>query len=98
MTITEFYQQFYWLIWYLLAINVITIFIYGLDKAKSGINIARRVSERALLVFAFIGGSVGALIGMKLFRHKTQKLSFQAPLAVVIGLQILLIWFVFFKK
>jgi len=97
MTITEFYQQFYWLIWYLLAINVATMFVYGLDKAKANNYKARRISERTLLILALIGGSIGALIGMKLFRHKTQKLSFQAPLAVIIGLQILLIWLVFFR-
>lgn len=98
MTITEFYQQFYWLIWYLVAINVVTMFVYGVDKAKSHRVNSRRISERTLLIMALVGGSIGALIGMKLFRHKTQKLSFQAPLAVIIGLQILLIWLVFFRE
>lgn len=98
MNLAEFYQKFYWLIWYLAAVNIATFFIYGLDKAKAGISGARRVRERTLFILALVGGSPAALIGMWLFRHKTQKLSFQAGLAVILALQIFLIWFWFFRS
>lgn len=63
------------LIWYLLVINFITWIAYGLDKgrAKSG---KWRIPERTLLLLTLIGGSLGALAGMILFRHKTRKAKF----------------------
>lgn len=60
---------------YLIAINVVTFLIYGLDKqkAKKG---QWRISEATLLTLAALGGSVGAWIGMKVWRHKTQHKKF----------------------
>ena len=80
------------LILYLLAINVITFFFFGIDKikARSG---KRRVSEKRLWMLSLIGGSLGALLGMKYFRHKTKKLSFQAGFAVILILQGVLVYF-----
>lgn len=61
--------------YYLLIINIITWVAYGLDKgrAKSG---KRRIRERTLLLLALAGGSLGALAGMLMFRHKTRKAKF----------------------
>mgnify|MGYP000468128312 CR=1 FL=1 len=55
---------------YVIIINVVTFFIYGLDKsrAKAG---QWRIPEAQLIFLAVIGGSVGALAGMKVFHHKT---------------------------
>ena len=63
------------LIWYLAVINFITWIAYGLDKgrAKSG---KWRIPERTLLLLALLGGSLGALAGMIMFRHKTRKPKF----------------------
>lgn len=63
------------LIWYLSVINFTTWAVYGLDKgrAKSG---KWRIPERTLLLLALIGGSLGALAGMIMFRHKTRKAKF----------------------
>lgn len=63
------------LMWYLIIINVVTWLTYGLDKwkAKAG---KWRIPERTLLLLALTGGSVGALAGMMLFRHKTKKAKF----------------------
>ena len=63
------------LIWYLSVINFTTWAAYGLDKgrAKSG---KCRIPERTLLLLALIGGSLGALAGMIMFRHKTRKAKF----------------------
>ena len=58
------------LLYYLIAINVVTFLVYGIDKwkAKQG---SWRISEATLLILAVIGGSIGALLGMKVWRHKT---------------------------
>ena len=58
------------LLYYLIVINVVTFLIYGIDKwkAKQG---SWRISEATLLILAVIGGSIGALLGMKIWHHKT---------------------------
>lgn len=63
------------LMWYLIVINIVTWIAFGLDKwkAKSG---KWRIPERTLLLLALIGGSLGALAGMIMFRHKTRKAKF----------------------
>ena len=63
------------LVWYLAVINFTTWAAYGLDKgrAKSG---KWRIPERTLLLLALAGGSLGALAGMIMFRHKTRKPKF----------------------
>ena len=63
------------LMWYLIVINIVTWIAFGLDKwkAKSG---KWRIPERTLLLLALIGGSLGALAGMIMFRHKTRKPKF----------------------
>ena len=52
------------LLYYLIVINVVTFLVYGIDKwkAKQG---SWRISEATLLILAVIGGSIGALLGMK---------------------------------
>ena len=58
------------LLYYLIVINVVTFLVYGIDKwkAKQG---SWRISEATLLILAAIGGSIGALLGMKIWHHKT---------------------------
>lgn len=82
---------------YLIIINVIAFFYFGFDKMISQANAAKRVSEKMLWFLAFIGGSVGALAGMHFFRHKTKKLSFQAVIAIILAIQIWVVYFFFFK-
>ena len=64
------------LLYYLIVINVVTFLVYGIDKwkAKQG---SWRISEATLLILAVIGGSIGALLGMKVWRHKTQHRKFK---------------------
>ena len=70
------------LVWYLAAINFTTWVVYGLDKgrAKSG---KWRIPERTLLLLALVGGSLGALAGMIMFRHKTRKPKFYISVPVM---------------
>ena len=83
------------LVSFLISVNLVTFLFYGFDKAqaKGG---RLRVSERALLSFAFIGGSVGGFFGMILFRHKIRKQGFQLAFWIIVALQIsgICIWLV----
>ena len=60
-------------------VNLITFLLFGLDKLRAGAG-TWRVSEGALLTWAFFGGSIGAYAGRALFRHKTRKQSFSSHL------------------
>ena len=62
--------------WYFVIINIVTFIVYGVDKDKA-IKKKRRISERALLTLAAVGGAFGALIGMKIFDHKVRKDKFR---------------------
>ena len=55
----------------LIAVNLLAFALYGIDKWKARHN-RWRIPESTLLLFAACGGSVGALLGMYLFRHKTR--------------------------
>ena len=56
---------------YLVSINVVTFFMYGIDKWKAKKS-RWRIREAALLGLAVLGGSIGAWLGMKVWHHKTQ--------------------------
>ncbi len=82
---------------YLIVINIIAFILYGVDKrkAKKG---KWRISENTLLLIAILGGSIGAIFGMKIFHHKTKKSSFSVGLPIVLIIQILTITlFVFLR-
>ena len=81
------------LYWYLLIINVFAFVFYGLDKLKAKRN-ARRISERALLLLALVGGSVGAWLGMQVWRHKTKHAMFSIGVPVMLLLQAALYWWI----
>lgn len=72
---------------YFLVINVAAFFYFGLDKLKAGLG-TRRVSERRLWALALAGGSLGALLGMHFFRHKTKQASFQGVLLFIFLVQV----------
>jgi uncharacterized membrane protein YsdA (DUF1294 family) len=65
-----------WLFLWLVVINVVTFFVYGYDKIISPSN-TLRVPELILLLEVLLGAFIGAPIARKMFRHKTQKLSFR---------------------
>ena len=56
---------------WLLAINLVTFAVYGADKRRARRG-AWRVPEKTLFLLPLLGGSVGALLGMRVFRHKTK--------------------------
>ena len=80
------------LIIYLIGINVVTFFIYGIDKWKARRG-KWRIPEETLIWLAIAGGSIGALLGMYLFRHKTQHKKFTLGLPVIILVQAVIVFF-----
>lgn len=60
---------------YLILVNVVSFFMYGIDKRKA-IKDQWRIPEKTLLMAALLGGSLGAFTGMQVFRHKTKHLKF----------------------
>ncbi len=95
-----FFIVFYWwlhvkvLFSYIFAINVVAFLYYGIDKFFAR-NDMFRVPEKLLLSLAFVGGSIGALIGMILFHHKTKKASFQVWFWILIIAQIGIVYLIY---
>lgn len=86
----EYYLTYRWYLVLFVAINVATFVLYGLDKLLA-VTQSRRIPERTLQFTAFLAGSPGALLAMKVFRHKTSKTSFQFVLAILVLVQVLAI-------
>lgn len=74
-----------WLV--LASLNTSTFFIYGFDKFFAQIG-RFRIPEYALYAFTFLGGAIGAVVAMYVFRHKTRKYSFQGIVALLILIQL----------
>ena len=79
----------------LIVINVLTFFIYGIDKWKARRN-KWRISEAASLWLAGAGGSIGALLGMKVWHHKTMHKKFKYGLPAILLLQVALAGFILY--
>ena len=75
---------------YLAVINVVTFFMYGVDKWKAKKS-KWRIRETALLILAVLGGSIGAWLGIKVWHHKTQHKKFKYGVPAIIIVQLLLI-------
>ncbi len=79
---------------YLLAINALLFTLMGIDKykAKRGL---WRIPEKTLFGLAIAGGSVGGILGMRAFRHKTRHNSFKFGFPAILIAQLALVgWFV----
>ena len=68
-------------------LNVITLFLYGIDKWKAKKN-RWRIPESTLLLLAVLGGSIGAWLGMKIWHHKTMHKKFKYGIPLILVLQI----------
>ncbi len=80
---------------YFAVINVAGFLSMAVDKSKARRN-KWRIPEATLFLFAIFGGSLGCLLGMRIFRHKTQKPKFYIGIPIILGIQVLLIvWFFF---
>ena len=79
------------IVYYFIALNIVTFFVYGVDKWKAK-QAKRRIREAALLGLAVLGGSIGALLGMKVWHHKTMHKKFKYGLPLILLAQIALIY------
>ena len=75
-----------------IVINSLTFLIFGYDKWLAKNN-KRRVSEFNLLLLTGIGGTIGGILSMYLFKHKTNKFSFILSFYAIVILQIILLYF-----
>ena len=80
----------------LVIINVVTFFMYGIDKWKAKKS-KWRIRETALLGLAVLGGSIGAWLGMKVWHHKTMHKKFRLGVPAIIIIQLSLIGYLLYK-
>lgn len=79
------------LVYWLVLVNLAAFILYGYDKSCAKKN-KRRIPEKTLLFWAWIGGSVGAFLGMRFFHHKTLKAKFfVVPVLMVVEIIICVI-------
>ena len=78
---------------YILIINLIAFVLFGIDKsrAKRG---EWRISEKTLFLVALIGGSIGAIMGIHVFHHKTRPWYFRIGLPLILILQVAVLWLI----
>lgn len=83
------------LVW-LAVINLLTFIVYGADKrrARKG---KWRVPEKTLFLLPLLGGSIGALLGMRVFRHKTKHWYFAWGIPAILLAQIALAVWIYTK-
>ncbi len=88
-------ETIYWLISYVVIINIIAFIVMGIDKRKAKKR-AWRIPEATLFILAGIGGSIGSIAGMYTFRHKTKHRSFVWGMPAILIAQVILIVLLFF--
>ena len=80
---------------YFAGINLAGFISMALDKSKARRN-AWRIPEATLILFALFGGSIGSLLGMRVFHHKTQKPKFYIGIPIILAVQIIILLYVMF--
>ena len=75
---------------YFIFINIFTFIAFGVDKWRARHN-RWRISEATLFLLAIFGGSIGALLGMHMWHHKTRHLHFIIGIPLIMLLQAILI-------
>ena len=92
--ISNFIIEHKWLLIYLLIINLITFVLFAVDKWKA-IHTRWRIRTITLMSLALAGGTVGGLLAMYIFRHKTKTASFMVGLPVILMVQVVILWCVY---
>lgn len=88
-------EVIYYLTIYFVAINLAGFFSMAIDKRKARRN-KWRIPEATLFLFAIFGGSLGSIIGMQVFRHKTEKPKFYIGIPIILGVQALIVIYLLF--
>lgn len=81
---------------YLIFINTISFCLFAWDKRQARKRVWR-IREKDLLFSAIIGGSLGGLLGMYAFRHKTRHFKFRAGMPLILVLQAILLYYVIYQ-
>ena len=81
---------------YLLLLNILGFAFMGIDKRRA-IRSAFRIPEATLFAIAILGGSIGSILGMHLFRHKTKHWYFLFGMPIILILQIALVVLLYFS-
>ncbi len=84
------------IITYLIFINLTSFLLMGIDKYKA-IHHKWRISEKTLFISALLFGSIGALLGMYTFRHKTKHAKFVYGMPTILIVQIILVIFLYYN-
>ena len=79
-----------WLLLWILVWNGIAFVLMGLDKGRAK-GQKWRIPEKVLVLSAALGGSIGAMLGMSFFRHKTRHWSFRLGMPAILAVQIVLL-------
>lgn len=79
-------------LYYIIGISVITFFVYGIDKYKAKQQ-QWRIPEKTLIMLAIIGGSIGALAAMRIFRHKTLHTKFRLGIPCILIIQVVCLYY-----
>lgn len=79
---------------YVILLNIIAFITIYVDK-KRAINRKWRIKESTLFILSLIGGSLGTLLGMYTFRHKTKHIKFTLGIPLIMFLQILIFFFLY---
>ncbi|MEG2440592.1 MAG: DUF1294 domain-containing protein [Acetivibrio sp.] len=74
---------------YLFLINLAGFISMGMDKQKAKKHVYR-ISEKTLFLYAVLGGSLGSILGMQVFRHKTKHKTFLIGMPLILAVQVLL--------
>ena len=78
---------------YLTVINLAGFFSMFIDKRRA-IKNKWRISEQTLFIIAIVGGSIGSLLGMRIFRHKTKHIQFTFGIPAILIMQIIIALFI----
>ncbi len=82
---------------YMTVINIATFLAFGIDKSKAKRG-SYRISEKMLLSLCMVGGSIGGIIGMQIFRHKTKHIIFNLGIPAIIVIQYGVVLFCIYRE
>jgi uncharacterized membrane protein YsdA (DUF1294 family) len=90
-----FYNKYLWI--YILIINLVSLAFFGLDKFLA-VHQKSRIPNLVLLGLCFLGGSIGGLLGMQFFHHKTQKNYYTFGVPMMLFMQVLILVYIYFLR
>ena len=83
---------------YALIINLVALIVCGSDKSRSKKQGKRRTPEKTLFLLAILGGSLGMLLGMRIFHHKTKHWYFKIGIPAILLAQVAIVVFAVYQN